>query len=227
MRHNRLYLVRHGENTANLTKEFSCRRVDYSLTAKGILQARQVAAHFAGQRIDAIYASPLKRAVETADIIAGALRLPVTVLENFREVNVGALEGKPSDAEHWKVYFQVFEDWFAGEGTTAFPEGENYHTLWERMRSGLRQVLAHRNGENIIIVGHAGIFTATLKDLCRDIDVAWLRQQPNHNGSITEVTVKTGDSTLEAELVQWASTAHLHGEAAEVVPALPDMTETR
>ena len=36
---NRIYLVRHGENTANLTKEFSHRRVDYSLTPKGILQA--------------------------------------------------------------------------------------------------------------------------------------------------------------------------------------------
>ena len=40
---NHLYLVRHGENVANLTKEFSCCKVDYSLTAKGVLQAQQTA----------------------------------------------------------------------------------------------------------------------------------------------------------------------------------------
>ena len=66
---NRLYLVRHGENMANLTKEFSYRHVDYSLTPKGVLQAQQTAAYFTDKHIHEIYTSPLKRAVETADII--------------------------------------------------------------------------------------------------------------------------------------------------------------
>jgi len=60
---NRLYLVRHGENLANLTKEFSYRQVDYSLTPKRVLQAQQTAACFTDKNIHEIYASPLKRAV--------------------------------------------------------------------------------------------------------------------------------------------------------------------
>ncbi len=89
---NLVYLLRHGENTANLTKEFSCRKIDYSLTPRGILQAQQTAAFFQSQAIDAIYASPLKRAAETAAIIADALALPVTTIEELREIDVGPLE---------------------------------------------------------------------------------------------------------------------------------------
>jgi broad specificity phosphatase PhoE len=44
-----LYLVRHGENLANITKEFSYRAVDYPLTPKGILQAEQTAEYFAAK----------------------------------------------------------------------------------------------------------------------------------------------------------------------------------
>ena len=59
---NTLYLIRHGENPANITKEFSHRLVDYSLTPKGVLQAQQTGEYFKNKQIDAIYCSPLKRA---------------------------------------------------------------------------------------------------------------------------------------------------------------------
>src|SRR5258707_14895533 len=99
---NTLYLVRHGENPANITKEFSYKLVDYSLTPKGVLQAEQTAAFFQSIPLDAAYASPLKRARETAEIIARPQGLPVTLLEEFREVNVGKLELKPPTEENWR-----------------------------------------------------------------------------------------------------------------------------
>jgi broad specificity phosphatase PhoE len=221
MMRNRLYLVRHGENAANLTKEFSYRQVDYSLTAKGVLQAQQTAAYFIDKHIHEIYTSPLKRAVETAEILARTLHMPVVILEHFREVNVGALEGQPVRAEHWELYHRIFEGWFVGKSATTFPGGESYDTLWDRMRTGLQRVLAQKVGHNVIIVGHGGIFTATLKDVCPGIDVEWLRHRPNHNGSITEIMIGWRDGAMEGELVHWASAAHLHGEAAEVVPGVP------
>ena len=57
-----LYLIRHGENLANLTKEFSYRKVDYSLTPKGKLQAEQTARTLQDRGIAAVYSSPLRRA---------------------------------------------------------------------------------------------------------------------------------------------------------------------
>jgi len=223
MMRNRLYLVRHGENAANLTKEFSYRHVDYSLTPKGVLQAQQTAAYFTDKHIHDIYASPLKRAVETAEIIATAITANVVILEHFREVNVGALEGQPVSTENWALYHGMFDDWFAGKSDTTFPGGESYGMLWERMHAGLQRILAQKEGRNIIIVGHGGIFTATLKDLCPGIDVEKLRCRPNHNGSITEILTRWRDGAVAGELISWASCTHLHGEAAEVVPGVLDV----
>ena len=222
MMRNRLYLVRHGENVANLTKEFSYRKVDYSLTAKGVLQAQQTATSFAAKNIHEIYASPLKRAVETADILARRLDVPVVVLEQFREVNVGVLEEQPVSAENWQLFRRVFEDWLKGRRATRFPEGESYDELWRRMQAGLQKVLAHKAGRNIIIVGHGGLFTATIGDVCPGIDVEWLRRRPNDNCSITEIVAVWRGGKVVGELNEWASSTHLHGEAAELVPGVPD-----
>src|SRR6478672_925857 len=96
-----VYIVRHGENPANINREFSYRLVDYSLTPKGVRQAEDTARFFRDKQIDAIYSSPLKRAVETAEIIAAPLGLPVALIEEFREINVGTLEEQPPTDENW------------------------------------------------------------------------------------------------------------------------------
>ena len=126
---NTLYMVRHGENPANITKEFSYRHIDYSLTAKGVLQAEQTAAFFQSIPLDAIYASPLKRASETAEIIARTHNLPVTLLEEFREVNVGDMEQRPPTEENWREHDRIMGQWFKGNLTVAFPGGENFLEL--------------------------------------------------------------------------------------------------
>ena len=79
-----LFVVRHGENPANVNREFSYKLVDYSLNEKGIQQAEETAVYFLDKGIHEIYSSPLRRALETAEIIAAPLGLPVTVMEEFR-----------------------------------------------------------------------------------------------------------------------------------------------
>ena len=224
---NRLFLVRHGENVANLTKEFSHRLVDHSLTDKGREQARQTAAYFADRSIDAIYASPLLRAKETADLIGQGCNLPVAVVEGFRELNVGDLERQPPSAETWGVHRDVVRAWIAGDLDRSFPGGEDYHQLWGRYIAGLEQVLAGRDDQNIVIVAHGGIFVFTLPRLCPDVSTDWLRTQPNENACITEVEVHRRDGKLIGELVRWASTDHLSGDATDFVPGIPDAETLR
>jgi len=218
---NRLYLVRHGENRANITKEFSCKKIDYPLTPKGVLQARQTAEYFQDKDIHEIHSSPLKRAVQTAEIIAAPLGLEVSVTENFREMNVGELELRPPSAENWMLHNRITADWLRGKSEARFPGGEDYETLWQRMRCGIGRIVAGKTGRNVIVVAHGGLFFCTLKDLCRDVDVAWLREQENHNCSITEVAIDVSDGRLDGKLITWASCAHLSGAAAELVPGVP------
>lgn len=209
---NTIYLVRHGENPANLNNQFSHRHVDYSLTPKGVLQAQQTALYFKSKPIDAIYCSPLKRAIETAQIIGEAIGLDPEVVEHFREVNVGALEHDPSD-ENWDLHDSIIESWMRGQPDTRFPDGEDYHTLLARMRQGVEHALHGRLGQHVVIVGHGGIFTFTLKDICEQVDLLTLLRQPSRNCSITEIEVAPAAPAWLGRLKAWSAHAHLSGDA--------------
>lgn len=217
---NTIYLVRHGENRANITKEFSHRLVDYSLTPKGIIQAEQTAAYFRDRRIDEIYSSPLKRAVETAEIIARDKGLPFTIIENFREVNVGSLESQAPTKENWQLYGSIIEDWFNGKPASAFPGGENLHTLQRRMREAIEQIVEGKEGKQIVIVGHGGIFIGTTTDLCPDVDPKALRVD-YQNCAISEIEVEPVNGTIRGKLKGWGFCSHLTGEAADFIPGYP------
>jgi len=221
---NRLYLVRHGENVANLTKEFSSRRVDYSLTEKGVLQAQQTAMALAGQDIHEIFSSPLKRARETAEIIGEHLGLPVTVVDEFREIDVGDLELRPPTAEAWAYHNEVLTGWVTGHPERRFPGGDNYCTLTARVRAGLKRITAGKDDCTLLVVGHGGIFVMTLPDLVPGVDLEWLFRTGSHNCSISQILLDghRDGGHLQAELVEWGSCAHLSGEAARLVSGLPD-----
>jgi broad specificity phosphatase PhoE len=217
---NLVYLIRHGENPANITKEFSYRKVDYPLTPKGVLQARQTADYFRDRDIDAIYSSPLKRGRQTAEIISEAVGLPVTLLEQFREINVGSLEDQPPTRENWAIHDAVLREWRAGRHSVAFPDGENFTTLLGRAYAGLAEALRGRSGQRVVIVGHGGIFTAATAALCTD-SAREVIGRPSHNCSITTIQIEREADVWQGTLVEWASCAHLSGEAAELVSATP------
>ncbi len=224
---NKLYLVRHGENLANLTKEFSYRYVDYSLTPKGRLQAQQTAAYFRDKSIHEIYSSPLKRAIETAAIIGQELGVLPVVMENFREINVGDLELEPVSADTWERHNRIFFQWIAGNADLCFPGGEDYHSLWQRLSGGIRQIIAGKSGRNIIVVGHGGIFSTTLKDLCPNLDLDRMLANPSNNCSITEIDIELVGDRPAGKLVRWSSYDHLSGEAAKLVPGFPTNEDFR
>lgn len=206
---NIVHIVRHGQNPANITREFSYRRVDYSLTPLGVEQARQTAAFFAGRPIAALYASPLKRAKETADILAARLGLPVSVLEQFREIDVGDLEGQEPNDERWAFHDGIFERWFAGDPRARFPGGECQLDLRARMRDGLREVVSGRADAEVIVVAHGGITLASIADLCPEVDMAALASARNPNCAITTLELASEGDDLRGRLIAWAACDHL------------------
>jgi probable phosphoglycerate mutase len=216
-----VYLVRHGENPANLTKELSCRKVDYSLTPKGRLQAEQTGNYFRDIHIAGIYASPLKRAWETAEIMAAINGVQIQIAEYFRELDLGHLEEKGNDPLAWQIHFEVIRDWMNGKPETCFPGGENYFMAQQRLREGIETALDSCPEGDIVVVGHGGIFSAGLLGLCPGADREILRRTDFHNCAISEITLQKVDGRWLGELVRWADASHLTGEAAELVSGLP------
>ncbi|HEY7093383.1 MAG TPA: histidine phosphatase family protein [Ktedonobacterales bacterium] len=217
-----LYLVRHGENLANITKEFSYRAVDYPLTPKGAMQSEQTAEYFADKGVDIIYTSPLLRARQTAEIIARQIAVPVHLREELREINVGSLEGA-STPENWTLYHRISAAWYAGQAEVAFPDGEDLRMVAERFLGCIGEIVSAYPTSAVVVVGHGGVYTACIALLCPGVDLHALLAQPNHNCSITEVeTMLTVDGRVQGVLREWAACGHLHGVAAELIPALPD-----
>ena len=220
-----LYVVRHGENPANLNREFSYRLIDYSLTEKGVRQAEETAAFFRDRAIAAIYSSPLKRAREMAQIIAAPLALPVTIVEEFRENNVGDLEREPPTEAAWALHDSIIAEWVAGRHDAIFPGGEDFHTLLRRVRAGLRSVLADLGegpgARRAIIVAHGGILEGMARGLAHEPDLAAIEARACVNCSVSEFAARlidgeTGGETggivggeLELHLREWSACDHL------------------
>ncbi|MCX6737252.1 MAG: class I tRNA ligase family protein, partial [Candidatus Parcubacteria bacterium] len=148
-----IYLLRHGEATNNTKRYFSNYpelKVAY-LSPNGQSQVLTVARKIAKQKakIDIIISSDLERTKETAKILANVLKVPVVFNANFREINIGSLNGQSIEESHCPELKKEmrFRDF------TAYG-GESYGHLKERMVIGLKEVLRSYPTKNILIVSH-------------------------------------------------------------------------
>jgi probable phosphoglycerate mutase len=158
-----LIWARHGQNEANLTRTLSFRVYDRDLTERGRRQACDLAESLAGRGTAArIVCSPLKRARQTADIVAARLRLPgASEYEELREVNVGSLDGRGDD-EAWSVYTQILQAWRAGDPATRFPGGESLPELAGRLRRVMLSLAGPGPGADVVIVAHGASIRSAL-----------------------------------------------------------------
>lgn len=92
-----LYLLRHGESVANVRRVFAARKVDPPLTDMGIQQVTRQAESLKAIELSAMYASPLLRASQTAEILSQRCGLEVTFSDALREVDVGILDAKSQE----------------------------------------------------------------------------------------------------------------------------------
>lgn len=221
---NRIYFVRHGEGQDNLARKFSSTWMDHPLTERGRQQAEQTGKYLRGLHVDKIFCSPMKRAHETARIIAGQLHMDLIVLDEFRELNVGDLEGRDFTDENWAIYHDVTNQWYAGNPHASFPGGEDDVMIWERTRRGYLKVLQEHENSQFVIVGHGGIFAATLKEFVPGLDIHWLQNAVYYNCAVTELEVDVINGELRGQIVRWSDNRHLSGDALTTLPAIPPLS---
>lgn len=205
-----ILLIRHGENQANLTKEFSCKIVDYPLTVKGKVQAEQTAEALANLKIDKIVSSPLLRAKQTAEAICHRTKSKFEIDEGLREINVGDLELSPPTDKARKYFFEIINEWNSGNLEKRFAGGESGRELIERFHSVIKRYV-ELPVERVVLVGHAGIFLNGIAHLCvlgNDIE---FYAENHHNCSISKVEVSKHSGRYFFELTDWGNTTHLYG----------------
>lgn len=151
----RVFVARHGEADyeSDLVTDDGG-----SLSPAGREQARRLAERLAGERIARVWSSPLSRAVQTAEIVAGILGVDVVVREGLREYGVGALAG--TSQSETAVIGPVFRAWADGDDTATIDGGERIGAIVDRVAEVLHEVADAHPGEAALVVSHGGAILA-------------------------------------------------------------------
>jgi len=150
-----LILARHGETTWNREGRFQG-HADPPLSELGRCQAAELAVQLEAAPPDAIYASDLRRAHETATIVGAALGIPVAVDSDLREIDVGSWSGLTRE-EIQERYPEGWARLLAGE---LGHDGETREQLLERVHAAALRIAAEHHGRRVLVVSHGGSLRA-------------------------------------------------------------------
>lgn len=193
--------ARHGQNPANLTRTFSYRVVDPDLTELGGQQARDLGARLRrdGELPVAVLCSPMKRARQTAEIVADELGMEVAEqIEGLRERNVGDLDGR-NDDEGWRAHDAVLTAWDAGEMDARFPRGESLRELVERIRAAFEHIARAYPQGTVVVCAHGGNLRSAARELTGYACAGDLR-----NGETVRLAVGDGPGAdVRVQVLRW------------------------
>lgn len=136
------YIFRHGQTDCNKEGRWQGCGVDFPLNDTGVEQAQALAERIADLGIEHIYSSHLKRAHQTAEIVAKRLGVKVEAREALREGCLGLAEGLLKEEAQAK-YFDIFTTWYSQDDmmNIRFPEGESKQEMQDRMFGVLESLL--------------------------------------------------------------------------------------
>lgn len=208
-----LLLIRHGETAWNAERRLQG-HLDIPLNQTGLAQAQRLAAALRHQQIDAIIASDLQRALQTASAIAQWHPLKVQQYQGLRERHFGTFEGLLySELEH--RYPSAFQAWQQRDPDARFPSltddqqtssatGESLRTFHQRCILSLRQLAQAHENKTIVVVAHGGVLECAYRE-AKQLPLATPRDFSIYNASINRFTIHAGQFQLQ----QWGDIQHL------------------
>lgn len=207
-----IVLIRHGETAWNAERRLQG-HIDIGLNHEGQRQADALAAALAGDHFDAVIASDLQRARQTAAAIAGTRAMPVRQDALLRERCYGGFEGLLyADIE--RQYPAEFAAWQARDIDALMPPGErvaeSFRQFYARSVGAILGWAAAHPGQSIALVAHGGVLECAYR-AALDVPLETPRNFPVLNASINRFTVDNG--TLR--LVSWGEVAHLAPRALD------------
>lgn len=152
------HLLRHGEHVLQ-GQVLAGRTPGVGLSERGRAEIRRVAERLAGDGIAALYASPLERTRETAQIVAAGLSLPVVYRDDLLELDFGEWTGLTFDEvrrdERWQA-------WSRHRGIATLPGGETMRAVQQRIVDALVELHATHRRQSVLVVSHGDVIRAAL-----------------------------------------------------------------
>ena len=149
----RVILVRHGQTEWNRVERFRG-HVDVPLNETGLQQAERAAEAIRGRyRVAAIYSSPLRRAMRTAEAIGRRTGVPVEPLSDIVDLSFGEWEGKPRE-EVKASYPELFRLYVAQPQHLRIPGGETVRQLRARTSAAVEKLAERHRDDTVVLVSH-------------------------------------------------------------------------
>ncbi|MCR4440886.1 MAG: histidine phosphatase family protein [Peptococcaceae bacterium] len=190
----RIILIRHGLTLWNYELRYQG-HTDTRLNSEGVRQARALRERIRNEKLVAVFSSDLRRAVETAQIIASSHRLEVKTSPLLREINFGVWEGLTyQDIE--RDYPEQLRIWKEAPHLLKVERAETFVELKERALKGLQEILAVYPSGNIAVVTHGGTIAAMLCGLLNEpLSNMWKYRQKN--AAVNIVVIRGKEVTVE------------------------------
>ena len=177
----RLVLIRHGESEDNTGPFLSSVVPGLSLTPTGLEQAHDAARSLTHDSVAHVYCSPLRRARETADVLAADLGLRVTVVDELREFSLGVHEGIDRETAMPPVD-EMFLGWLLeGSLDRRLDGGESGHEVVARFSTAVSDIADTHRGQTVAVVSHGGTLTLGATVLCANLRPVFARDNPLDN----------------------------------------------
>jgi broad specificity phosphatase PhoE len=204
-----LLLARHGQTADNANLVFQG-QTGRGLDARGRAQAGRLAERLRRWPPDALYASDLERAIETAEIVGEACGLVPRLDRDLREVDVGTWSGKSHD-EIASLYPEEWAAWSAGLDARR-GGGETYAELAARVEGALARIAAEHAEKRVVVVTHGGAIKSFIAKILGVSGEGRRALLAVANAGLTVVEL---DPRGRARLGAWNDTAHLEGMEVE------------
>ena len=149
------YIFRHGETEYNKERRWQGCGIDMPLDMTGEAQAHELANFLQDKGLEIVYSSPLKRALQTAEVVVEKIHVPLKIIPDLREGCFGKVEGMLK-TDIAKAYPEIFATWYEEGGTLdiGFPGGETKRQMQERMLKVLDELL--KTKETVIGIASHG-----------------------------------------------------------------------
>jgi len=186
----KLFLIRHGQTESNAEGRYQGSR-DTELTETGLRQAYLAKKYLSNVRLDAIYSSPMKRATDTARIIAEDTQLELKIRDNLKELNFGKWEGLKFE-EINERYKKDYQAWLNDPYKNPPTQGESFGKLQERAGDEIKKIVSeNKDGSNVAVITHGGVILALLVDWLQIPPKCW-RSLIQRQGAINIVVISDG-----------------------------------
>ena len=197
-------LIRHGQTGWNKEARFRG-RIDIDLDETGMRQAQAVGERFAQSELAAIYSSPLKRAMATAEPIGQRLGLQAMPLEGINDMNFGSWEGRSID-EVREQNKELFDLWRYSPDKLSIPGGETLDDVRQRVAATVDDLAAKHENDTVLLVTHRVVCKVLLCHLL-GLDNSHFWQIAQDTTAVNRFQVVGGRSTVT--LIN--DTCHLRG----------------